>query len=98
MARRKRSTDDSEGLSRELEALGTQVAKLAERSLAEGQEVAARELERLRAGIESLVDRANEQGSLAAESISDVVRRQPLSALAAAFASGIVMASLMGRR
>lgn len=98
MVRRKRAIDESEGLRSELEALGAQVAKLSERSLAEGQEVAARELEKLRSGIESMVDRASEQGALTVENIADVVRRQPFSTLAAAFASGIIVATLMGRR
>ncbi|MBL8699814.1 MAG: hypothetical protein JNK67_15660 [Alphaproteobacteria bacterium] len=98
MARRKRVTDEQHGLRGELEALGAQVAKLGERSLAEGQEVAARELEKLRDGIESLIERASEQGALTIENVGDVVRRQPITALTAAFASGIIMATLMGRR
>ena len=82
----------------ELEDIGARLAALGERSLASGQEAAAREIADLRDGLEALVGRAGTSGEHALETVVDAVRRQPLGSVAAAFAVGLGIAFVVGAR
>ncbi len=98
MARKRTSSNAAPAFRAELEDIGARLASLGERSLAAGQEAAAREIEELRDGLESLVERAGAGGEQAFETVVGAVRRQPLGSIATAFAVGIGLALVFGRR
>jgi ElaB/YqjD/DUF883 family membrane-anchored ribosome-binding protein len=97
VTRRRRNSRDP-GILDELEEIGSRLAQLGERSVAAGQEAAAREIDELRVGLAALAERAQTRGDDALESVVDAVRRQPLGSVATAFAIGLGLAFMLGRR
>jgi ElaB/YqjD/DUF883 family membrane-anchored ribosome-binding protein len=92
-------TDGSwSAVRRDLEVLGTDIAKLGEKSLSDGQEKLSQELERLKANVADISLRVTEKGRASADSAAEIVRKHPLTSVAGAFAVGMLLASLSGRR
>jgi len=98
MAKRRATRAADATLREELEAIGARLAQLGERSIAAGQDAAARELAELRDGLTGLVERASDGGEQAYDALVGTVRRQPLGSLATAFAVGLAAAMLFGHR
>jgi ElaB/YqjD/DUF883 family membrane-anchored ribosome-binding protein len=96
--KRRRRNGRDPGLLDELEDIGSRLAQLGERSLAAGQDAAARESGALRDGLATLAERAQASGDDAYESLAGAVRRQPVGSVATAFAIGLGLAFLLGRR
>ena len=92
----RRNADTS--LREDLEDLSAQIAKLGNKGWGEGQELIAAEVEKLKAGVDSMVDRALEQGEHSYEQLTDVIQRRPIASLGAAFAAGLVLATMFSRR
>jgi ElaB/YqjD/DUF883 family membrane-anchored ribosome-binding protein len=104
-----RATIDIGGLREELEALATQVTRLAEKSTAEGGGLIAEEIGRLKGTLEALVGRAGDRadeireraiefGQDSIDEMAACVARRPLTSVATAFAIGVVFALILGRR
>jgi ElaB/YqjD/DUF883 family membrane-anchored ribosome-binding protein len=78
--------------------LRADVAKLGEKSLAEGQERITLELDRIKANVTDIAQRVGQKGQDSAEVAADYVRKRPFTSVAGAFAIGMVFASLSRRR
>jgi ElaB/YqjD/DUF883 family membrane-anchored ribosome-binding protein len=85
-------------LRRDLEALGADIVKLSEKSLTDGQGKVAEEAQRLKAVVTDLIDRAESNGRSSLDEVSVYVTKRPVTSLAVAFASGMVLATLVSNQ
>ena len=83
---------------RDLDTLRTDIVKLGERSLTDGQEKVTEEAQRLKTVLAELVARVEIRSRSSWEGVSEYVTRRPVTSLAAAFGSGLILALLSGRR
>ncbi|HTH99239.1 MAG TPA: hypothetical protein VL574_17610 [Stellaceae bacterium] len=91
-------TEPSWGTVRQdLEALRSDLARLGEKSLADGQERVSHEIERLKANVGDLAQRVSQKSHDSLDVATDYVRKRPLTSVAGAFAIGMVFASLSRR-
>lgn len=86
----------SRSLLAELEEIGSQIARLGERSIEEGQERLGEEVGRLRANFDSIKARLREEGLSSIESMSDTIQQRPITSVAAAFTAGAAATLLIG--
>jgi ElaB/YqjD/DUF883 family membrane-anchored ribosome-binding protein len=82
----------------DLEVLGSDIAKLGEKSLSDGQEKLSSELDRLKTNLADISNRVGEKGRESVDGAVETIRRHPLTSVAGAFAVGLLLASLSGRR
>ncbi len=85
-------------LRRDLEALGADILKLSEKSLTNGQGKMAEEAQRLKSVVTELIDRAEANGRSSLDEVSTYVTKRPVTSLAVAFASGLVLAALFSNQ
>jgi len=82
----------------DLDKLRADLARLGEKSLAEGQDKVAEELAALRAKAASLAAKVNERGRSAHEDVVAYVRENPIQSVGGAFGLGLLVAALLSRR
>jgi ElaB/YqjD/DUF883 family membrane-anchored ribosome-binding protein len=82
----------------DLDKLRADLARLGEKSLAEGQGVLADELAQLRAKAASLASKVNESGRSAHDDLAGYVRDNPITSVGGAFGLGLLIAALFSRR
>ncbi len=83
---------------RDLEELRADVVKLGETSLSEGQEKLAEEAQRLKGLLTDLIRGAEQQGRVSLDGVAGYVTQRPVSSVAIAFSSGLLLAMLFGGR
>ena len=83
---------------RDLDTLRTDIVKLGEKSLTDGQEKVAEEMLTLKAALGELMARVEVRSRSSWEGTLEYVTRRPVASLAAAFGAGVLLAMLNGRR
>ncbi len=81
----------------DLEVLGSDIARLGEKSLADGQERISQELDRLKARVAEIAQSANQKRQDSVDAAVEGIRKRPLASVASAFAIGVLFASLRRR-
>ena len=93
-----RSAATWSAVRRDLDTLRTDIVKLGESSLTDGQEKIAEEVQRLKAALAELMTGVEIRSRSSLEGVSAYTTRRPVTSLAAAFGSGVLLALLSRRR
>jgi ElaB/YqjD/DUF883 family membrane-anchored ribosome-binding protein len=96
-ARRARD-DDDQTLREQVEEIGAQIVRLGERSIGEGQEKLADEINRLKGGVDDLLERLGDQSRITVDTVISTVQKRPVASVAGAFAAGMLLSLLLGRK
>lgn len=82
----------------DLDKLRADLARLGEKSLAEGQEKLAEEVAQLKARAANLATSVNEKGRDAQADLISYVRDNPITSVGGAFGLGLLVAAVFSRR